>query len=124
MKSALDQGPEFVLYAVLDHLPVAGALAALIIVVSFLSYVTAADSSLDVVSKLVVERGTARLSLRLVFALAVGFAAWIMTSLSGIDGVRVLSNLGGLPALFIISAFNVVLIGLGTVKLRALKAAS
>ena len=54
-------------------------------------------------------------------ASAVGFAAWIMTALSGIDGVKMLSNLGGLPALFIILTFNVVLIILGTVKLRALR---
>ena len=55
------------------------------------------------------------------FALVVGFAAFIMTSGSGVDGIKMLSNLGGLPALFIILSFNVVLIVLGTFKLKALR---
>jgi len=124
-------GPEHVLYSVLDTLPFASILAFIILVISFLSYVTAADSNLDVISNLTLEQDadgespaqTPRnfsLSFKLVWAVAVGFAAWIMTALSGIDGVKMLSNLGGLPALFIILTFNVVLIVLGTVKLKAL----
>jgi len=54
------------------------------------------------------------LGFKLIWALAVGFAAWIMTTLSGIDGVKMLSNLGVLT-------FNVVLILLGTIKLNSLK---
>lgn len=42
----------------------------------------------------------------------IGIAAWVMVSNSGIDGVRMLSNLGGFPALFIIIALNIVLIKL------------
>ena len=123
-------GPEHVLYAVLDALPLSAVLAALIVFISFLSYVTAADSNLDVMSNLAVEAETETpqavsrkfsLGFKLFWAIAVGFAAWIMTALSGIDGVKMLSNLGGLPALFIILTFNVVLILLGTVKLKALR---
>ena len=125
-------GPEHVLYAVLDALPVSTLLAALIVFISFLSYVTAADSNLDVMANLAVitetesetpQTASKRFSLgfKLFWAIAVGFAAWMMTALSGIDGVKMLSNLGGLPALFIILTFNVVLIVLGTVKLKALR---
>lgn len=130
-------GPERILYGVLDHLPFTAGLAGFVVVISFLSYVTAADSSLDVISNLTTDgtpesdtpaqaetRETPRktdLSLKLVWALVVGFAAWIMTTLSGIDGVKMLSNLGGLPALFILIMFNITLIVLGTVKLKHLK---
>ena len=130
-------GPERILYGVLDYLPFAAALAGFVVVISFLSYVTAADSSLDVISNLTTkdepalerpaqaEKATkprsTDLSLKLVWALVVGFAAWIMTTLSGIEGVKMLSNLGGLPALFILIMFNITLVILGTVKLKDLR---
>ncbi|WP_084168905.1 BCCT family transporter [Hellea balneolensis] len=123
-----DKGPEHVLYAVLDYLPLAAVLAAIVTLISFLSYVTAADSNMDVISNLCLKSPAedapkrAVISLKLVFAIAVGFAAWIMTSLSGIDGIKMLSNLGGFPALFIIIAFNVVLLILGTTKIGLLRA--
>jgi choline-glycine betaine transporter len=127
-----NKGPEHVLYAVLDALPFASVLALIIIIISFLSYVTAADSNLDVISNLTLKQSADgstptpssrkfSLGFKLIWAVAVGFAAWIMTALSGIDGVKMLSNLGGLPALFIILTFNVVLIVLGTVKLKSLR---
>lgn len=129
LKGILDQqGVEHVLYKVLDYLPLAGLLAIIVTVISFISYVTAADSNMDVIANIcTTEDNTDEpgrfLGLKLVFALAVGFAAFTMTSLSGVDGIRILSNLGGLPALFIILTFNVVLIVLGTVKLKSLREA-
>ncbi len=127
LKDILDnQGVEHVLYKVLDYLPLAGLLAIIVTVISFISYVTAADSNMDVIANIcTTEDNTDEpgrfLGLKLIFAVAVGLAAFIMTSLSGVDGIRILSNLGGLPALFIILTFNVVLIILGTVKLKSLK---
>ncbi|MEL6686016.1 MAG: BCCT family transporter [Pseudomonadota bacterium] len=123
-------GPERVLYAVLDALPVGAALAALVIVLSYLSYVTAADSSTSVLAQITDHDSEPRPDgvqprrawPKIIFAVAVGLAAWSMVSLSGIDGVRMLSNLGGLPALFIVSAFNLTLIWMGTKGLKALKA--
>jgi len=44
----------------------------------------------------------------------------MMISLSGIDGIKMLSNLGGFPSLFIITIFNLVLIILGTIKIKHL----
>lgn len=120
-------GPEHVLYAVLDYLPLAVFLAFLVTFISFLSYVTAADSNMDVIANLCLEESLEQapkrsvVSLKLIWAMLVGFAAWIMTSLSGIDGIKMLSNLGGFPALFIIITFNVVLIVLGTFKLKDLR---
>lgn len=117
---------EAVLYEVLNFLPFPLLLAGIITMISFISYVTAADSNMDVIANIcTVEDNTDEagrfLGLKLVWALAVGFAAYIMTSASGVDGIRILSNLGGLPALFIILTFNVVLILLGTTQLKRLR---
>ena len=123
-------GPERVLYAVLDALPAGAALAAVIVVLTYLSYVTAADSSTTVLAQITDHDSEPRpdgvqpkrAGPKIAFAVVVGLAAWSMVTLSGIDGVRMLSNLGGLPALFIVSAFNITLIWMGTKGLRYLRA--
>lgn len=136
LKSVLDNaGPEFVLYALVDQMPLSIAVAALFVALSFLSYVTAADSNTDVLARISQKRegegeggqetadnrsGGHHIWIRLIWASLVGIAAWVMVSFSGIDGVRMLSNLGGLPALFVISAFCAVLIVLGTTKRKSL----
>lgn len=42
----------------------------------------------------------------------VGAVAWVMTSTTGIDGVRMLSNLGGAPGLAILIAMGAVIISM------------
>ncbi|MEM9599539.1 MAG: BCCT family transporter [Pseudomonadota bacterium] len=122
-------GPERVLYAVLNTMPMGLLLAVIIVLLSYLSYVTAADSSTSVLAQITDHDSEPRpdgvqpprIGPKLVFACAVGLTGWIMISLSGIDGVRMLSNLGGLPALFIVGAFNLVLIWMGTKGLKVLR---
>lgn len=122
-------GPERVLYAVLDLLPMGGLLAAFVVVLSYLSYVTAADSSTSVLAQLsAVDDGDdpsaaqpKRTLIKMIYAVTVGLAAWSMVTLSGIDGIRMLSNLGGLPALLIVGLFNLSLIWMGTKGLKALR---
>ncbi|MEM7728059.1 MAG: BCCT family transporter [Pseudomonadota bacterium] len=122
-------GPERVLYAVLDQLPLNGLLVALIVALTYLSYVTAADSNTTVLAELSathenmapLDDEPRRTGLKIAYAAAVGGAAWSMVTLSGIDGVRMLSNLGGLPALFIVGGFNFCLIWMGTRGLAALR---
>jgi len=127
LKTVLDNGgPEFVLYRMVDEMPFSIAVAALFVILSFLSYVTAADSNTDVLSRLTLkgEQSDAPPShaiwIKLIWASLVGMAAWIMVTFSGIDGVRMLSNLGGFPALFVISFFCIALITLGTIKRKSL----
>lgn len=124
LQNVLNQaGPEHVLYAVIDRLPLAGALVWVIIILTYLSYVTAADSNTDVLARISSTRQKSsdrRPVLKMIWAGTVGLAAWIMVSLSGIDGIRMLSNLGGLPALFIVTLFALILIWMGTKGLSAL----
>jgi len=118
-------GPEYVLYKVLEFLPFTIILVAIICLVSFLSYVTAADSNMDVISDLClkpkqIKSDRQKIMLKFIWSLLIGFTAWMMISLSGIDGIKMLSNLGGFPSLFIITIFNLVLIILGTIKIKHL----
>ena len=117
---------EAVLYKVLEFLPGTTILTGIVVLISFISYVTAADSNMDVIANICTtddnnDQPGRFLGLKLCFAVTVGLAAFIMTSRDGVDGIRTLSNLGGLPALFIILTFNGVLIILGTVKLKNLR---
>lgn len=127
LKGVLDaQGPEAVLYRILDFLPFPIIVASIVIVtVSFLSFVTAADSNLDAISRLChdghsdyqdaskkTDTPSARSTIwvKLLWACLVGFIAWLMISTSGVDGIRMLSNLGGFPSLFIVLFFAACLI--------------
>lgn len=129
LKSVLDSGgPEFVLYSLLETMPFGVFVAALFVILSFLSYVTAADSNTDVLARLSTRGesdmqtgGRQHIWIRLIWASLVGIAAWVMVSFSGIEGVKMLSNLGGFPALFVISLFCLVLIWLGTRGLNQLR---
>ncbi len=60
------------------------------------------------------ERRQTSLWLKVILASLIGASAWAMTAFTGIDGVRMMSNLGGFPALLIIMVMNVALILLGT----------
>ncbi|WP_298914503.1 BCCT family transporter [uncultured Algimonas sp.] len=124
-------GPEHLLYEVLGQLWLGGVLVLAVLLLTYLSYVTAADSNTSVLAELSAAHEDLapdapqprRPVVKIVYAAAVGLAAWSMVSLSGIDGVRMLSNLGGLPALFIVGAFNLALIRMGTKGLNALREA-
>ena len=128
LKNALEQsGPESVLYTVVDSLPFSFAVTLFLVLLSFLSYVTAADSNTDVLAGMTLRSRPEQtllehsIIIKLIWALVVGLSAWVMITYSGIDGIRILSNLGGFPALFIVLMFNITLILLGTLKLGELR---
>lgn len=115
-------GAESVIYTMFDNLPLAGITAVVFIFVSFLSYVTAADSNTEAIANLCAdnsetilsgdesEEGKSNLTIKIIWGVTIGFIAWVMTSFAGIDGIKMMSNLGGLPALFIVLACNFSLI--------------
>lgn len=45
--------------------------------------------------------------LKFVWGISIGVIAWVMVSFASIDGIKMMSNLGGLPAMFIIICVNV-----------------
>ena len=109
-------GIEKLLYHIMDQLPASGVTAFFLILVAFISYVTAADSSTDAIGDLCTKNFTSEsdegtsLPIKILWGTLIGLTAWIMVSTVGINGVKQLSNLGGLPATLIILACSLTLI--------------
>lgn len=103
-----DRGVEHVLYALFDELPLAGLWIPLLLFIAYVSYVTAADSNTDAIGNLCTRGLTADsdlnagLPMKVLWGVIVGIVSWVMVAFVGIDGVKMLSNLGGLPAMLII----------------------
>ncbi len=109
-----NSGAGSVIYALFDELPMSVLTGIIFLGIAFLSFVTAADSNTEAISQLCSadsqeelagERqadGGNRLFMKLVWGAMIGAVAWIMTGFVGIDGIKMLSNLGGVPALFIL----------------------
>lgn len=108
MKASLDaNGAESVVYKLFEYLPFAQVLIIVFAGLSFLSFVTGADANTEAIAALCEDRkaddteGTG-LALKVIWGTMIGFIAWFMVSTSGIGGIKMLSNLGGFPALFIV----------------------
>ncbi|MEN2282019.1 BCCT family transporter [Algoriphagus sp. SE2] len=98
-------GPESIIYQVFEDLGYFKLFARLFILAIFISYVTAADSSTDALASLSMKNigndpFQSDTNLKIVWGTLIAFLAWIMVLFSGIDGVRILSVIGGVPALF------------------------
>lgn len=103
-----DGGIEHLLYGIFRDLPLSWLWVPLLVVIAFISYVTAADSQTDAIGNLCTKGVTpdsdlnAGIPMKIVWGVLIGVVAWVMVSFVGIDGVRMLSNLGGLPSMLIV----------------------
>lgn len=103
-----EQGVEHVLYQVFQQLPASGLIIAFLLFIAFISFVTAADSSTDVIGNLCSRGVTADSDLdgnpllKVIWGAIIGCVSWVMVAYVGIDGVKMLSNLGGLPGMLIV----------------------
>ena len=99
-------GEESVMYAVFNQLPFGKWVSMFMVVVIFISYVTAADSNISAMSSMSTSGigGTeeAPLYIKVSWGVVIGLLTFIMLSSKGVDGIRLLSVLGGFPALLII----------------------
>ncbi|MEO1149607.1 MAG: BCCT family transporter [Pseudomonadota bacterium] len=114
-----DIGPEAVIYGLFDTLPVPGIVTIIFLTTVFISFVTAMDSNTLSIAHLCLKSETPGRSpenvsaqIKLFWGLLIGGLSFIMTATTGIDGVRVLSNLGGVPGLVILILSGVLLIKL------------
>lgn len=109
-----ENGPGAVIYGLLDQLPLPMLFICLFIFISFLAYVTAADSNTEAISSLCIESNDennerakkAKAQLKVLWGSVIALVAWSMTAFSGVDGIKMMSNLGGLPALFVVIGMN------------------
>jgi choline-glycine betaine transporter len=132
IKSAMDEkGVEGAIYTLFEQLPISYITAAIFVFITFISYVTAADSNTDTMSNLCAADDTACVNgpedecttqpddreptttkaaplmlLKFIWGISIGVIAWVMVSFASIDGIKMMSNLGGLPAMFIIICVN------------------
>lgn len=100
-------GPDPLLYRLFSELGGGTIVLILLIAAIFLSYVTAADSNISAMSALSThgispDAPEAPLPVKIVWGITVGLIATILVASSGIDGIRMMSVLGGFPALFVI----------------------
>lgn len=126
-----NEGPEAVVYALFNALPLTGVIAVAFVCTTFVSFVTAMDSNTHSITGVCLkpdapggQRGRTALLVKVFWGALVGAVAFVMTATTGIDGVRMLSNLGGLPGLFILIAMGAVIIVLRTAWFDEVKAAA
>jgi len=119
-RASLEQnGAESVIYMLFDAIPLGEVLIPLFILIAFISYVTAADSNTEAIALLcrglrADELGTEKhTGIKVFFGTMIGVVSWSMTSFSGIDGIKMLANLGALPGLIIVLGATAVLIKFG-----------
>lgn len=110
-----NKGLEAVIYHLFEAFPFTKALVVMFLLTILVSYVTAADSSTEAMAGLSAtgvspEAPNPPAAIKIIWGVTVGLVAWVMISFAGIDGVKMLSNLGGLPALLLLTATS---IGLG-----------
>lgn len=123
-----ENGPEAVIYALFEALPLTGIVILSFVFITFISFATAMDSNTHSITGVCLkpdapggQHGRSALIVKVFWGVLMGGVAWVMTSTTGIEGVRMLSNLGGLPGLFILLAMGAVIVVLRIRWLEALK---
>ncbi|MEM9886903.1 MAG: BCCT family transporter [Bacteroidota bacterium] len=111
------KGAESIIYEVLDRLPGATFMSVVFLLISFLSYITAADSNTSAMSGISSsgispQSPEPAFSIKLIWGVTIGAIAWVMVTFAGLDGIKMSSNLGGFPALFL-----VIVVAVGMLKL-------
>lgn len=107
-----DKGEQNVIFSILGELPLGGILSVVFLFIVFVSYVTAADSNTSAMSGMSThgispENPEAPLWIKVVWGSLIGIIAWVMITYAGVDGIRMLSVLGGFPALFLVLLVSV-----------------
>ena len=103
------EGYESVIYAIMNSYPLKAFLSLFFIFIVFLSYVTAADSNTEAMSamstkNISADSASAPMFLKIIWGVIIGATSYIMISAAGIEGIKMLSNLGGFPALLLLTA--------------------
>jgi choline-glycine betaine transporter len=126
-----EQGPEAVIYSLFDALPFSHIVILFFIALTFISFVTAMDSNTHSICSVCLKKAApgerrprAERWIKIFWGGLIGAVAFIMTATTGIDGVRMLSNLGGLPGLFILIAMGAVIISIRIAWLDEVRAAA
>lgn len=101
-----EQGSPAAVYAVLGNIPFSGVFIFIYLIAVFLSFVTATDSTTNAMASISTTgiqdgKQEAPLFIKILWGTTVGLVSLIFISTLGLDGIRMLSYLGGFPALFL-----------------------
>lgn len=104
----MEKGPEAATYFFLGNYPIPLVTCSLFVLTMYLSYVTGADAMTTAVGGLCShgispDSPEPKIWLKVVWGVLLGAVAWIMICFRGIDGAKMVSFLGGLLALFLLS---------------------
>lgn len=97
-------------YAVLEQMPLTVIIVPLFLITAFVSYVTSSDSNTNVIAGLCTdgldeEDSEAPMCLKIVWGVTVGALSLIMLVTYDMEGMKMLANIGGFPAAFLLILF-------------------
>ena len=103
-----NSGFSSVIYVLFEQLPGSQIVTVLFIFACFITFVTAADSNTDAIGSLCTkDTSTDNLAsplwIKALWAGSIAFVSWVSASYIGVDGVRMLFNLSGVPGLIIVT---------------------
>ena len=101
------EGAEATIYAIFREMPGAQIIIILFFVALLLSMITAMDPTTNSIAALSTtgispEKQEAPVYLKVMWGVMFAVLSYIMLTIAGIDGIKMVSNLGGLPNIFII----------------------
>ncbi len=110
LKTLMDtKGYEVLMLRLFDFLPLAGIIRPLMLFTIFVSFVTLADSMTSTVSILSIEDSTpqdrstteAPIAMKLFWGVLVGATSLVFMFIGGLDGIKVVKTIAGVPILFL-----------------------
>ena len=98
------QGNEMVTYAFFGGMPLSTIISAVFVITAFITYVAGADAMCATLAGLSTfginpDNPESKPFLKIIWGVLLGAVAWITMSFAGLDGLKALSNLGGIPTL-------------------------
>ena len=101
------QNLETVTIAMFQSFPLTKALVVFYVVSTFICFVTSADSNTTAMAAISStgispEQSEGGLWTKVAWGVTVGLVAWVMISFADINGIKIISTLGGFPAAFLI----------------------
>ncbi|MFW5981057.1 MAG: BCCT family transporter [bacterium] len=101
-----EQGTGAAAYAVLGELPLSGIIIGLYLIAVMISFITATDSTTNAMSSIStsgikIGDEEAPLLIKIIWGIIIGGIALVFITTLGIDGIKMMSYLGGFPALFL-----------------------
>lgn len=101
-----EQGSGAAAYAVLGELPLSGIIIGIYLIAVMISFITATDSTTNAMASICTTgmsdgNQEAPLMIKITWGVIIGVIALIFITSLGLDGIKMLSYLGGFPALFL-----------------------